>query len=72
MVRAVPVFVSDGSCAERGLCAFQHSLRGWHASGFGFSKTVPAVPVPISVPGRTVPTVPVSGSAVLRHPVIWQ
>ena len=28
-------------------------------SGFGSWKTVPAVPVPRSVPGKTVPTVPV-------------
>ena len=31
-------------------------------SGFGSWKTVPAVPVPRSVPGKLVPTVPVSGS----------
>ena len=31
-------------------------------SGFGSWKTVPAVPVPRSVPAKTVPTVPVSGS----------
>ena len=36
-------------------------------SGFGSWKTVPAVPVPRSVPAKTVPTVPVSGSwATLR------
>ena len=35
-VRAVPVFGSDGSCAERVFCALQHSLRGWHGSGSGF------------------------------------
>ena len=31
-------------------------------SGFGSWKTVPAVPVPRSVPAKTVLTVPVSGS----------
>ena len=31
-------------------------------SGFGSWKTVLAVPVPLSVPAKTVPTVPVSGS----------
>ena len=40
---------------------FQHSVT-WDGSGFGSWKTVPAVPVPRSVPGKTVPTVPVSGS----------
>ena len=29
---------------------------------FQFLETVPAVPVPLSVSGKTVPTVPVSGS----------
>ena len=31
-------------------------------------KTVPAVPVPLSVPGKTVPTVPVSGSGSVPAP----
>ena len=31
-------------------------------------KTVPAVPVPRSVPGKTVPTVPVSGSGSVPGP----
>ena len=37
-------------------------------SGFGSWKTVPAVPVPRSVPGKTVPTVPVSGSGSVPGP----
>ena len=40
-------------------------------SGFGSWKTVPtvpAVPVPRSVPGKTVPTVPVSGSGAVPGP----
>ena len=43
---------------------FQHSLTGRDGSGSGFGswKTVPAVPVPLSVSGKMVPTVPVSGS----------
>ena len=38
------------------------------SSGFGSWKTVPAVPVPRSVPGKTVPTVPVSGSGSVPGP----
>ena len=40
---------------------FQYNLTGKDGSGFGFGswKTVPAVPVPLSVSGKTVPTVPV-------------
>ena len=40
---------------------FQYSLTGRDGSGSGFGswKTVPAVPVPLSVSGKTVP---VSGS----------
>ena len=37
-------------------------------SGFGSRKTVPAVPVPRSVPAKTVPTVPVSGSGSVPGP----
>ena len=37
-------------------------------SGFGSWKTVPAVPVPRSVPAKTVPTVPVSGSGSVPGP----
>ena len=56
-VRAVVVFSSNASSGKGAFCAFQHSLRGWHSSGSGFSswKTVPTVPVPTSVPGKTVP-----------------
>ena len=36
--------------------------------GFGSWKTVPAVPVPRSVPAKTVPTVPVSGSGSVPGP----
>ena len=47
-----------------GFCVFQYSLTGKEGSGSGFSswKMVPAVPVPRLVPGKTVPTAPVSGS----------
>ena len=63
-VRAVPGFGSDGSSAKKGFSVFQHSLTGKDGSGssFGSWKTVPAVPVPLSVSGKTVPTVPVPGS----------
>ena len=42
---------------------FQYSLTGRDGSGFGSWKTLPAVPVPLSVSGKTVSTVPVSGSS---------
>ena len=42
-------------------------------SGFGSWKTVPAVPVPRSVPAKKVPTVPVSGSgSVPGPPCVWR
>ena len=49
---------------------FQDSLRGRDGSGSGFGswKTVPAVLVPLSVSGKTVPTVPVSGSGSVPGP----
>ena len=45
---------------EKGFSVFQYSLtrKDGSGSGFGSWKTVPAVPVPHSVPGKTVPTVP--------------
>ena len=51
------------------LC-FQYSLTGEEGSGSGFGswKTVPAVPVPLSVSGKTVLTVPVSGSGSVPEP----
>ena len=47
---------------------FQYSLTGKDGSGFGSWKTVPAVPVPLSVSGKTVPTVPVPGSGSVPEP----
>ena len=49
---------------------FQYKLTGKDGSGsvFGSSKTVPAVPVPLSVSGKTVPTVLVSGSGPVPEP----
>ena len=47
---------------------FQCSLTGQDGSGFFSWKTVPAVPVPLSVPGKTVPTVPVSGFGSVPEP----
>ena len=46
----------------------QFSREDGSGSGFGSWKTVPAVPVPRSVPGKTVPTVPVSGSGSVPGP----
>ena len=49
---------------------FQYSLTGKNGSGSGFGswKSVPAVPVPLSVSGKTVPTVPVSGAGSVPEP----
>ena len=49
---------------------FQHRLtrKDGSGSGFGSWKTVPAFPVPLSVSGKTVPTVPVSGSSSVPEP----
>ena len=47
---------------------FQYSSTGRAGSGFGSWKTVLAVPVPLSVLGKTVPTVPVSGSSSVPEP----
>ena len=41
-------------------------------SGFGSWKTVLAVPVPRSVPGRTVPTVPVSSCGSVPWPPCYK
>ena len=53
-VRAVPVFGSGGSSAKGGFSVFQYRLTGKDDSGFGFGswKTVPVVPVPLSVSGK--------------------
>ena len=67
-VPAVLVFGSDGSSAKKGVSVFQYSLKGKDGSGFGSWKTVPAVPVPLSVSGKTVPTVPVSGCGSVPEP----
>ena len=71
-VQAVPVFGSGGSSAKKGFffSVFQYSLTGKDGSGSGFGswKTVPAVPVPLSVSGKTVPTVPVSGCSSVPEP----
>ena len=46
---------------KKGFSLFQYTLTGKDGSGSGFGswKTVPAVPVPLSVSGQTVPAVPV-------------
>ena len=65
-VRAVPVFGSGGSSKEGFfLCV---SVEFSREDGSSSWKTVPAVPVPRSVPGKTVPTVPVSGSGSVPGP----
>ena len=67
-VRAVLVFGSGGSSTKKFF--FLCSLTGSDGSGSGFGswKTVPAVPVPLSVSGKMVPTVPVSGSGSVPQP----
>ena len=55
---------------------FQYSLTRKDGSGCGCGsgKTVPTVPVPLSVSGKTVPTVPRFPVPVrfLSHPVIFR
>ena len=46
----------------------QFSREDGSGSGFGSWKKVPAVPVSRSVPRKTVPTVPVSGSGSVPGP----
>ena len=50
----VPVFGSGGSSAKKVFLCFSTFLTGKDGSGSGFGswKTVPAVPVPLSVPGK--------------------
>ena len=51
------------------LCVSVQSHReDGSGSVFGSWQTVPAVPVPRSVPAKTVPTVPVSGSVSVPGP----
>ena len=51
------------------LCvSVQFHRQDGSGSSFGSWKTVPAVPVPRSVPAKTVPTVPVSGSGSVPGP----
>ena len=55
---------------DKGFSVFQHSLTGKDGSPFGSWKTVPAVPVPLSVSGKMVPTAAVSGSGSLPEPTV--
>ena len=57
-------------CKKVFFSVFQYTLTGKDGSGSGFGswKTVPAVAVPLSVSGKTVPTVPVSGSGSVPEP----
>ena len=54
----------------KGFFCFNIGLTERHDSGssFGFRKKVPTVPVPTSVPEKTVPTVPVSGFGSVPEP----
>ena len=72
-VQEVPVFGFRFSVPlQKGFSVFHYNLTGKDGSGSGFGswKTVPAVPVPLSVSGKTVPTVPVpvSGSGSVPEP----
>ena len=55
---------------RRGFCQIsaQFNREDGSGSGFGSWKTVLAVPVLRSVPAKTVPTVPVSGSGSVPGP----
>ena len=53
---------------EKGFSVFQYIFKGKDGPGFGSWKSVPAVPVPRSLPAKTVPTVPVSGSGAVPGP----
>ena len=55
---------------KKGFSVFQYCLTGKDGSGPGFGswKMVPAVPVLLSVSGKTVPTVLVSGSGSVPEP----
>ena len=65
----VPVFGAGGSSKEGFLCvSVQFNREDGSGSSFGSWKTVLAVPLPRSVPGKTVPTVPVSGSGSVPGP----
>ena len=66
-VRSVPVV---GSSTKRVFQCFSTCLTGKDGSGSGCGswKTVPAVPVPLSVSGKTVLMVPVSGSGSVPEP----
>ena len=69
-VRAVAVFGSGSSSKKGVLCvSVQLSREDGSGSVFGSLKTVPAVPVPRSVPGKKVPTVPVSRSGSVPGPL---
>ena len=67
IIQAVPVIGSGGSSKE-GLVVCFSTVHREDGSGFGSWKTVPAVPIPCSVPAKTVPTVPVSGSGSVPGP----
>ena len=67
---AVPVCVSDGSSRKGFFCALKQWCKGMARLRFRFRllKTVLTVPVPISVPGKMAPTVPVSSSGLVPAP----
>ena len=58
----------SGGSSEKGFFCVSVHFKGKDGSGFGSWKTVLAVPVPLSVSGKTVPTVPVSGSGSVPEP----
>ena len=52
---------------KKGFSVFQYSLTGKDGSSSGFGSWK-AVPVPLSVSGKSVPTVPVPGSGSVPEP----
>ena len=55
---------------KKGFSLFLYIFKGKDGSGSGFGswKTVPAVPVPLSLSGKTVLAIPVSGSGSVPEP----
>ena len=70
MLPAATLQISLNQGGKKGSSVFQYSLtaKDGSGSGFGSKKTVPAVPVLLSVSGKAVPTVPVSGSSSVPQP----
>ena len=66
-------FGSDSSSQKRVSLCFRTVFRDRHISGFGsWKKTVPTVPAPTSVPGKSVSTVPVPSPSCINVVELYQ